>query len=117
MEGQAEKRRHRRVPLNLTVLCQQVGKSGGTVYAGNAVNASPGGVLVEFDNCKLRDGELVSVDMAVPPTEGLLKYGGRVSSYARVIRVGRQQSGTLDETRAITRAIALEFCEVPKLQV
>ena len=117
MEEQTERRRHQRLPLNLTVLCQRVGQFGGTVYAGNTINASPGGVLVEFDDCKLEDGELVSVDMSVPPTDGLLKYGGKISNYARVIRVDRQQSGTLDESRTLTQAVALEFCEAPKLQV
>ena len=117
MTEDKDRRRHQRLPLRLTVLCQKVGQFGGTVYAGSTINVSPGGVLAEFGDCHLEDGELVSIDMSVPPTEGLLEYGGRFSSYARVVRVDRQHSATLDKSRSLTRAVALEFCESPKLNV
>ena len=117
MTEDKDRRMHQRLPLRLTVLCQKIGQLGGTVYAGSTINVSPGGVLAEFGDCHLEDGELVSVDMSIPPTEGLLEYGGRFSSYARVIRVGQQHSATLDESHALARAVALEFCESPKLNV
>jgi len=111
------RRRYQRQPLRCTELCQKVGQEGGTVYAGNTINVSPSGVLAEFGDCHLEDGELVSVDMTVPPTEGLLEYGGRLSSYARVIRVDQRHSLATTQSRSITRAVALEFCESPKLRV
>jgi len=117
MKEDKDRRRYRRQPLRLTVLCQKLGRRGGTVYAGNTVNVSPGGVLAEFGDCRLEDGELVSVDMTVPPTEGLLDYGGRLSSYARVIRVDRPHSLATTQARSITQAVALEFCESPKLRI
>jgi hypothetical protein len=117
MKQDKDRRRHDRQPLRLTVLCQKVGQLGGTVYAGNTINVSPGGVLAQFGNCRLEDGELVSVDMTVPPTEGLLEYGGRFSSYARIVRVDNPHSVESSESRSMTRAVALEFCESPKLRV
>ena len=117
MKEDKDRRRHQRLGLRLTVLCQKVGQAGGTVYAGNTINVSPGGVLAEFGDCRLEDGELVSIDMTVPPTEGLLDYGGRISGYARVIRVDRPHSLGTTQSHSTMRAVALEFCESPKLRV
>lgn len=112
----SERRKHKRIPLKFTVLCQKVGLSDGRLYSGNTVNVSPGGMLVEVHHSPLRDGELVSVEMTVPPTEGLLEYGGRLSSYARVIRVGCQENQA-DSSSLGENAIAMEFCESPRLRV
>jgi hypothetical protein len=112
MESDADRRRHKRIPLKFTVLCQKVGLSDGRFYSGNTVNVSPGGMLVEVPHSQLRDGELVSVEMTVPPTEGLLEYGGNFSGYARVVRVHEPE-----EMVAPANAIAVEFCESPRLRV
>lgn len=117
MKEDKDRRRHQRLGLRLTVLCQKVGQAGGTVYAGNTINVSPGGLLAEFGDCRLEDGELVSIDMTVPPTEGLLDYGGRISGYARIVRVDRPHSLATNQSHSTTRAVALEFCESPKLRV
>ena len=114
MNEEKDRRKYQRQPLRLTMLCQKVGQLGGTVYPGNTLNVSPGGVLAEFSDCQLQDGELVSIDMTVPPTEGLLDYGGRFSSYARVVRTN---SLATTKSHSITQAVALEFCESPKLRV
>jgi hypothetical protein len=112
----SERRKHKRIPLKFTVLCQKVGLSDGRLYSGNTVNVSPGGMLVEVNQSHLRDGELVSVEMTVPPTEGLLEYGGRFSSYARVIRVA-DNDADVRQSSALGNAIAMEFCESPRLRV
>jgi hypothetical protein len=117
VESKKDRRRHRRLPLKLAVVCQKVGLSSGRVYRGNTVDVSPGGVLAEFNNCRLKNGELLSVDMSVPPTKGLLEYGGRLSSYARVVRVEGPRSPRTAKSGSMTQAVALEFCESPKLSV
>ncbi len=111
-----DRRKHHRMPLKMSVLCQKVGFSDGKLYAGSTVNVSPGGMLVEVNNSKLRDGELVSVEMTVPPTEGLLENGGSFTSYARIVRVdGEQVPAPSCGTPA--NAVAIEFCESPKLRL
>ena len=92
MKEDKDRRRHQRLGLRLTVLCQKVGQAGGTVYAGNTINVSPGGVLAEFGDCRLEDGELVSIDMTVPPTEALLDTGGGYPAT-------RESSGLTGRTR------------------
>lgn len=116
-EEYKEKRINRRHWLNLPVVCNKVGVSSGKVYTGRTVDVSSGGALIDINTDGLREGELVNIEMPIPPTEGLLEYGGRFSSYGRVVRVGEARSGTSADSAEIVRAVAFEFCESPKLQV
>lgn len=113
----AERRRHKRLPLKLSVYCQKVGLSDGKLYAGRTINVSPGGMLLEMKGAVLHDGELLSVEMTVPPTEGLLDFGGSFSSYARVIRTSTSENINHPLDQTIVNTIALEFCESPKLRI
>ncbi len=117
MEEGKERRSHQRLPLRLAVLCQRVGSPGAGIYTGNTVNVSPGGMLMEINDCRIKQGELLNVEMSVPPTEGLLEYGGRFSSYARVIRIEAPPSIRPGDRASATLSVALEFCESPKLHV
>lgn len=107
-----DRRRHKRISLKLSVCCQKVGLSDGRLYSGRTINVSPGGMLLEMKSSGFRDGELLSVEMTVPPTEGLLEFGGSFSSYARVVRSGKQPL-PIDPDNAV----ALEFCDSPKFRI
>ncbi len=117
MVRQENRRTHQRLPLRLTVICQKVGYASGGFYTASTVNVSSGGMLLEVNSGDLREGELLSVDMPVPPTEGLLEFGGRFAAYARVIRVNSRSSADSDPKAGPARTIALEFCQSPKLRV
>jgi hypothetical protein len=110
-EMDRERRRNRRRPLELSVYCQKVGTTDGRFFSGNTVNVSPGGLLVSMPGSSLRDGELVSVEMAVPQTDGFVENGGKLSSYARVVRIDDSQQKTGN-----TKEVALEFCESPRFR-
>ena len=86
------------------------------MYTGSTVNVSPSGVLLEINSAQLTEGELVSVEMSVPPTEGLLEFGGRFDTYARVVRADPDASD-LPRFSGAGRRVALEFCHSPKLRV
>ncbi len=116
MEAGKERRTHERHRLKLDIFCQTVGLAGGRFYGGNTIDVSPSGVLAEINEPGLGVGQLISVDMPVPPTQGLLDYGGRFSGYARVVRIKDHQEDGLRRSDSI-QAIALEFCQSPKLQV
>jgi hypothetical protein len=107
-----DRRRHRRFPLKLSILCQKVGLSGGELVSGKTVNVGPGGMLVEVNSGDTTEGELLSVEMSVPPTEGLLDFGGMLSNHARVVR----SNGHEDPEETAEKVIALEFCDSPKLR-
>ena len=119
MKEEEEKRDHKRLPLKLEVLCRKVGTPSVIAYTGNSVNVGPGGMLMEVQGRGLGTGDLISVEMSVPPTEGILEYGGRFTSYARVLRIHdtAHPSGPNRKRGSLTQKIALEFCESPKLKV
>jgi len=116
MADENDRRLHKRLPLKISVLCQSVGISGGTAFCGSTIDVSCGGMLVEFSGKGVSDGQLLSIEMYVPPTEGLLEYGGRFSSYARVVRLDEAGDGLQSQSSA-SRTAALEFCQSPKLRV
>ncbi len=122
MAAKAEERRmYRRIPLKLAVLCQKAGLMEGRLYTGNTVNVSPGGVLMEINGSGLEVGELVNLELAVPPTQGLLEYGGRFSTYARVLRIQEPPQlppeSIMSGEATDAYRIAMEFCEVPRLRI
>lgn len=115
METKKERRIHERHQLKLDVFCQTVGLAGGKFYSGSTVDVSPSGILVEIYETGLGIGQLISVDMPIPPDGDMLDYGGRFSGYARVVRIEQHKN---DIRRNLsTQAIALEFCQAPRLQV
>jgi len=109
------RRTHNRLLLRLDVVCQKVGQ-GTCMCTGNTVNVSPSGMLLEVHNTQLTEGELVSVEVCVPPTEGLLEFGGRVDTYARVVRTD-EEGESYPRLPAPGRRVALEFCQSPKLRL
>ena len=111
------RRSHERLALNLNVLCQTVGMTSPKAFAGTTVDVSTGGALIELDNAKLADGQLLSIEMTLPPTEGLLEYGGRFTSYARVSRVSQPKHVPSTRASSAIRKVALEFCKPPKLSL
>ena len=116
MRSGEDRRRHDRLPLRLEVLFKRVGSSAEDTRSGKTLNVSTGGMLVEINNHEhdYRADELLSIDMSVEPSEGMLEYGGELSNHARIARIqtasghGRKNSKT---------QIALQFCEPPKLKV
>lgn len=106
-----DRRRNGRRPLELSVYCQKVGAIDGRLFSGNTVNVSPSGVLINMQGTALRDGELVSVEMALPASDGLAESTGRFSSYARVVRIGEPGKMTGNG-----KEVALEFCESPRFR-
>jgi hypothetical protein len=117
MDTEKNRRIHKRLELNISVLCQTVGICGGNSFSGKTVDVSPGGMLVEFNRRGLSDGQLLCIEMSVPPTDGLLEYGGRFSSYARIIRLEDAKAGVGPDSASLVQTAALEFCQSPKLRI
>jgi hypothetical protein len=110
MDQTSERRYYQRLPLKLSVHCQTVGLSSGKFYTGSTIDVSTGGMLLEVNEPGLDEGQLLSIEMAVPPTTGLAEHGGRFSSYARVCRVLERRNDSS------AKAVALEFCDSPRFQ-
>jgi hypothetical protein len=107
-----ERRKHRRLPIKLSILCRKVGVPGEEFLKGSTLNVSTGGLFFQTDNRDLRKGDLLNVELDVPPTSGLLELGGTISSFGRVLRIG--EMGDWQEDVLEEYGVAMEFCQSPK---
>ncbi len=71
----AEKRKFRRILLTLDLLSRMAGASGGPLHTGRTVNVSPGGLYFQTEADAFEPGNLVKIDLSIPPTVGLLESG------------------------------------------
>lgn len=111
-----ERRRHQRLSLRLKVICHAVGTAEGRYHTGNTVNASPGGMLIEIYGANFAPGGLINIEMTVPPTQGLLEYGGKFAAHARVLRCETPRTISAMKSPR-TQTLAVEFCHAPRLKV
>jgi hypothetical protein len=113
----SDRRKHKRLALRLAVTCTPIGQNQQNIYTGNTINVSTGGFLAEIYGRKLTKGQLLNIEMTVPPTKGLLEYGGSFTGYARVIRTETPRSVKAAKAPEKIHTLAMEFCESPKLKV
>jgi len=80
------------------------------------VNVSPGGLYFETADDAFKLGNLLKVELSIPPTAGLLEFGGRISGFGRVLRTCIVCDSRTDANLHSDRfGVALEFCQPPKL--
>jgi hypothetical protein len=113
--GEHEKRRFKRLPANFDLSCFKVDAASQTLCSGRTINVSPGGLYFETSADSFSAGNLLRIELAIPPKAGQLDYGGRISAFARVLR-----AETIDRINAVHSScnkygIAIEFCRSPKL--
>ena len=113
-----DRRKHKRLPIKLGVVCQAVGTDSQALCRGTTVNVSTGGLLMEtgLDVPNISVGNLIDIEVQVPPTAGTLEYGGRIAGFAKVIRVSRSKQGQSD-SRSARQHIAMQFCQHLKLSL
>ena len=115
MDG-SERRKYQRSRVKLDISCHKVGAVTEQSHAGYTVNASPGGLYFETTTDTFGPGNLLKVELSIPPTSGLLEFGGKVAGFARVLRtesIGDSPTGT--DSSSLAHGVALQFCRPPKL--
>jgi hypothetical protein len=113
-----ERRRHRRLPIKIPLSCSKVGSTAEKARKGLTVNVSPTGLYFQTRAATFKDGGLVRVELSIPPTTGVLEFGGTISSFARVVRARRiEDSHTSTGLSSSKFGVALEFCQPPKLSM
>jgi hypothetical protein len=61
-----------------------------------------------------KPGSLLEVELSIPPKRGLLEFGGRISGFARVLRI----DSVYAEGKALVSGkfgVAVQFCRSPRL--
>jgi hypothetical protein len=103
-----EKRRHKRLGAKYNLSCRKVGSTANITYDGHTVNVSTGGLYFETIRSAFERGDLLHVELSIPPTSGLLEFGGKIAGFAKVLRT---------DSASGRHGVALEFCRPPKLCV
>ena len=112
----SEKRKFKRLPITLGLSCRKVGSTAEKFHKGCTVNVSPGGLYFETADDAFKPGNLLKVELSIPPTAGLLEFGGRISGFGRVSRTcSICDSRTDADLHSDRYGVALEFCQSPKL--
>jgi hypothetical protein len=106
MMDRSEKRRHKRLGTKYNISCRKVGSTDNISYDGHTVNISTGGLYFETPTETFEQGNLLQVELSIPPTSGLLEFGGKIAGFAKVLRT--------DSTSG-RYSVALQFCRPPKL--
>jgi hypothetical protein len=107
----SEKRKFKRLPIALGLSCRKVGSTAEKLHKGCTVNVSPGGLYFVTADDAFMPGNLLKVELSIPPTAGLLEFGGKIAAFAKVLRTSNL-SDTLSSNKY---GVALQFCQSPKL--
>lgn len=111
--GTSEKREHRRLAVKLDLSCRKLGSLQQKVYTGSTVNVSSGGLYFQTADDTFRQGNMLKVELSIPPTAGLLEFGGRISGLAKVLRT--YDNFTDANLSPGSYGVALQFYRSPKL--
>ncbi|HUV64621.1 MAG TPA: PilZ domain-containing protein [Sedimentisphaerales bacterium] len=112
-----EKRRDKRLGAQFDISCHAVGSAAGKSYDGHAINVSSGGLYFETTGT-FEPGSLLEVELSIPPTPGVLEFGGRMAGFARVLRarnIGASVAG--EESSRGRYGVAVQFCRPPRLRI
>ena len=116
MKDRLDKRRYRRLPTQYRISCRKVGSIAGKSSDGRTVNVSSGGLYFETAVGEFRRGDLLKLALEIPPTAGLLEFGGKLTGYANVLRTERIRDDRAGAHPAHGKqGVALQFCCPPKL--
>ena len=116
MMDRPERRAHRRMNARYDISYRKVGSTVDKSHSGCTANVSSGGLYLETGADALERGELLKVELAVPPTPGLLEFGGKIGGFARVLRADKICDDGESKTLASGKyGAALQFCRPPKL--
>jgi len=109
----SERRRYERLELQLDLSCRKPGWPLERLCRGQTINVSTGGVYFEASRDTFERGDILKVDLSIPPRCGLLEYGGRLSGFGRVLRKDAFSPGSAPGGGKT--GVAVEFCRSPRL--
>ena len=84
-----ERRKHRRLQMHLPVEFRRSGQTVTGFHHSVTRDVSTGGLYFETVLDDLGKGELLDIEMTIPPGEGHFPYQGRVSSVAKIVRADK----------------------------
>jgi hypothetical protein len=114
IRGGNDRRKHRRLPVKVGAFCRKVSSLHDYAFIANTVNICPDGLLVESgQNFAADAGDLFNIELDMPDANGMDRVGGKVSAYARVVRIAQLQP----QQNAGKNQIAFQFCTQPQFDI
>ena len=113
-----EKRKFKRLPIKIDLLCHKAYSTVKESHTGRTTNVSPGGLYFETETDLFKPGNMLTVELSIPPTTGLLQSGGSISGLGKVLRthtIGASQNDI--DNSSVRSGVALEFCRPLKFCV
>ncbi|MBN1788651.1 MAG: hypothetical protein JW806_09700 [Sedimentisphaerales bacterium] len=112
INGETERRRHKRLDARIGVVCKKIDSLHSQSFIGKTINICPDGLLVQSSQDITADlEELFTIELEIPDIDSTDQLNGRVSAYARVIRIfdPGEHSGP--------KQIAFQFCTRPQFDI
>ncbi|NIP23101.1 MAG: hypothetical protein GWN67_05555 [Phycisphaerae bacterium] len=114
--GRSYKRKYKRLPIKLDLSYVEADSTIKKSNTGSTVNVGSGGLYFETGADVFKPGSLLKVELSIPPTSGLLEFGGSMSGLGRILRIDTiSGSCTGTEMPSARSGVALEFCQPLKL--
>ena len=116
--SRSDKRKYKRLPIKLDLSYRKADSTAKKSCAGCTVNVSPGGLYFETAADVFKLGSLLKVELLIPPTSGLLEFGGIISGLGKVLRTHTISGSRKDtELPSVRSGVALEFCQPLKFNM
>ncbi len=116
--GGSDKRKYKRLPIKLDLSYRKVNSTTKKSHAGCTVNVSPGGLYFETAANVFKLGSLLKVELSIPPTSGLLEFGGSISGLCKVLRAHTISGSRTDtELPSVRSGVAREYCQPLKFRM
>ena len=105
--SRCEKRKYRRLALALDLSCR---KTDDSLHTGRTANVSPGGLFFHTPSDAFEKGNLLSVELSIPPSAETLEFGGKISGLAEVLRATPlNERGGNKDTPTAQYGVAVQF--------
>ncbi|MBN2314346.1 MAG: PilZ domain-containing protein [Sedimentisphaerales bacterium] len=113
-----EKRTFQRLGATYEISCRRIGSQTSQACEGFTENVSPGGVYFRTKTETFKQGDLLKIELSIPPKQGILEFGGKMTGFAKVLRADTINRCSPDDTPSDRLyGVALQFCRPLKLCV
>ena len=111
----SERRGHRRLKIKYALSYRRVGRADARRRKGCVRDVSAAGLYFWTATRESKAGQLLRLELSIPPRAGVLESGGMMWGYARVVRT-ESISGPEAEgyARAAGYGVGVQFCQGPK---
>ena len=111
-----DQRKYERLGAQFELSCRKIGSQKVDIHEGYTVNISPGGVYFRTTADSFEQGDLLKIELSIPPKTGLLEFGGKMAGFAKVLRTDNIDDPSItNKPSDRSYGVALQFCRPPKL--